>query len=98
MISIGFKIFCISIAFLFFFEAAFSTDFIDYSTGTDTSISYDDADRVRGVTDLSGTTSWTYNAAYELVALSMPQGGLEYEYNDAVPYGTKITFGVFGSG
>ena len=30
----------------------------------------------------SNTTSWEYNEAYELVALSMPQGGLEYEYDD----------------
>jgi YD repeat-containing protein len=48
----------------------------------DVSFSYDDADRLVSMVQGSNTTSWEYNAAYELVALSMPQGGLEYEYDN----------------
>ncbi len=78
----GFRISCITIAVLFFFESAFSKVLIDYPTETDTSISYDDADRLVSMVQGNSATSWEYNAAYELIELSMPQGGLEYEYDD----------------
>jgi RHS repeat-associated protein len=31
---------------------------------------------------MNNMTSWEYNEAYELIALSTPQGGLEYEYDN----------------
>lgn len=45
----------------------------------DVSFTYDTAYWMVLVVQGSSATSWEYNAAYEIVALSMPQGGLEYE-------------------
>lgn len=53
---------------------------VDYYSGTDTTFSYDDADRMTQMVDASGTSSWTYNAADEVTQLTTPQGTVNYVY------------------
>jgi RHS repeat-associated protein len=76
---------CTAIAILFFFQSAFSLlfDYPSYPLNMpDVSFTYDIADRLVSMTQGNNTTSWDYNEAYELIALSTPQGGLEYEYDN----------------
>ncbi|MBX7131710.1 MAG: hypothetical protein K1X67_03415 [Fimbriimonadaceae bacterium] len=55
---------------------------IDYYAGTDTTFTYDDADRMTQMVDASGTSSWTYNGADEVTQLTTPQGTVNYVYKD----------------
>ncbi|MBV6459717.1 MAG: hypothetical protein HONBIEJF_02869 [Fimbriimonadaceae bacterium] len=55
---------------------------VDYPTGTDTVVTYDNWDRPLSMVDGSGTSSWTFNAADELTTFASPQGTVNYEYCD----------------
>jgi RHS repeat-associated protein len=65
------------------YNAAGNLTDIDYLNMTDTIFTYDDSGRKISMSDVSGLTSWFYNAADELVQLN--QGGrlTSYEYNAA---------------
>jgi RHS repeat-associated protein len=67
---------------------------VDYPVGTDTTISYDNADRATQMVDSVGTTTWTYNAASELTALSTPQGNMSYTYYASGRRNTMVETGV----
>ncbi|HMS57134.1 MAG TPA: ribonuclease domain-containing protein, partial [Fimbriimonadaceae bacterium] len=47
---------------------------VDYPTGTDTSFSYDDANRRSTMVDATGTTTWNYNDANQLTSIVQPNG------------------------
>ncbi|HRF59864.1 MAG TPA: DUF6531 domain-containing protein, partial [Fimbriimonadaceae bacterium] len=54
---------------------------VDYPAGTtDTSFTYDNADRPKTMVRGSETTEWFYNAASELTKFESPEGKIEYEY------------------
>ncbi|MBS1721200.1 MAG: RHS repeat protein [Armatimonadetes bacterium] len=68
---------------LYAYDDAGQMTAIDYPTGTDTTFTYDAGGRRTSMTDSTGTTTWTYNAASELVGLSQPGSTLSYAYNAA---------------
>ncbi|WKZ80553.1 MAG: RHS repeat-associated core domain-containing protein [Fimbriimonadaceae bacterium] len=68
---------------------------VDYPTGTDTAFSYDFAGRRAQMTDATGTTNWTYDAASQLTLLETPEGEIAYAYDDA---GRRTSMDVDGVG
>jgi len=68
---------------------------VDYPTGTDTSFAYDYAGRRIQMTDATGTTSWTYDAASQLTLQETPEGEISYAYDDA---GRRTLMDVDGVG
>ncbi len=56
---------------------------IDYPTGTDTGFSYDNADRRTGMTDSTGTTTWTFDNANRLTSIVQPNGTVTYGFDNA---------------
>ena len=46
------------------------------------------------MTDSTGTTEWTYNAASEITDLETPQGDIEYTYDTAGRRATMVEVGV----
>ena len=56
---------------------------VDYPTGTDTVLSYDNAGRRTSMLDGTGTSTWTLDAASQVTQLVTPQGTQSYTYNDA---------------
>jgi RHS repeat-associated protein len=77
---------------------------VDYPSGlTDTTLTYDNGGRTTSMADVSGTSSWTYNAANEITDLNTPQGDVDYTYNLAgqiltlVDVGTGTTTNTYDS-
>ncbi len=57
---------------------------VDYPTGTtDTTFGYDNDNRKTGMTDATGTTSYTYDNAGRLTQRAAPAGTVNYAYDDA---------------
>ena len=66
---------------------------IDYPTGTDTSFTYRNDDRLSGMTDRTGSHTWTYNARGETTSLAAPKGTVSYTYHAT---GQRATMGRSG--
>ncbi len=58
------------------FDDASRKTTITYPAGTGTTFSYDSAGRQTGMTDATGTTTWTLDNAGQVTGLSTPQGSL----------------------
>jgi len=57
---------------------------IDYPTGTDTTFSYDNANRRTQMVDSTGTTSWVWDAADRLTSCTTPGSNVvAYSYDNA---------------
>ncbi len=65
----------------FVYDDASRLTAVDYPTGVDTGFVYDAADQLVQMTDASGTTNWTHNAAGDVMSISYGSASIAYQYD-----------------